>query len=108
MLVVDQLNVEKKGIPTVTITTTAYEKLVKAALKEQGVAEIALVTVTHNFGRRPLVQILSPGSQLVIAAGFPCGRLLRLPLVLHDEIPVPVLAGDKIEHVEMQSLAVQS
>lgn len=52
MLVVDQLNVEKKGIPTVTITTTAYEKLVKAALKEQGVAEIALVTVTHPIGGR--------------------------------------------------------
>jgi len=52
MLVVDQLNVEKKGIPTVTITTTAYEKVAKAALKEQGVAEIALVPVQHPIGGR--------------------------------------------------------
>jgi hypothetical protein len=43
---------EKKGIPTVTITTTAYEKMVKTALKEQGVAEIALVPVQHPIGGR--------------------------------------------------------
>lgn len=52
MLVVDQLNVEKKGIPTVTITTTAYEKGVRATLKEQGIADIALVTVKHPIGGR--------------------------------------------------------
>jgi hypothetical protein len=52
MLVVDQLNVEKKGIPTVTITTTAYEKRVKEVLKEQGVADIAPVAVEHPIGGR--------------------------------------------------------
>jgi hypothetical protein len=52
MLVVDQLNLEKKGIPTVTVTTTAFEKLVRTAMKEQGIAEMALVAVEHPIGGR--------------------------------------------------------
>ncbi|MCE5283277.1 MAG: hypothetical protein LLG93_14400 [Deltaproteobacteria bacterium] len=52
MLVVDQLNLEKKGIPTVTVTTTAYEKVVKASMKEQGISEMPLVTVQHPIGGR--------------------------------------------------------
>jgi len=52
MLVVDQLNVEKKGIPTVTITTTAFEKVVRKVLNDQGVADMALVPVQHPIGGR--------------------------------------------------------
>ena len=52
MLVVDQLNVEKKSIPTVTITTTAFEKLVRTAMQEQGIADMAVVAVAHPIGGR--------------------------------------------------------
>jgi hypothetical protein len=45
--VVDQLNIEKKGIPTVTVTTTPFEEMIKATLKEQGVAQLALVVSEH-------------------------------------------------------------
>lgn len=38
---------EKKGIPTVTIATTAFEEAVKAGIKGQGVAELALAVVDH-------------------------------------------------------------
>jgi hypothetical protein len=44
---VDQLNVEKKGIPTVTIATTAYEELAHTTMQEQGVSEMPLVVVAH-------------------------------------------------------------
>lgn len=43
----DQLNLEKKGIPTVTIVTTAFEELLKSTLKDQEVSEMALVVVEH-------------------------------------------------------------
>lgn len=52
MLVVDQLNLEKKGIPTVTVTTTVFEKLVRTAMTEQGIADMALVAMTHPIGGR--------------------------------------------------------
>jgi len=39
--------VEKKGIPTVTIATTAFEELAKATMQEQGIADMALVVVEH-------------------------------------------------------------
>jgi hypothetical protein len=52
MLVVDQLNLEKKGIPTVTVTTTAFEQLVRTAMKEQGIADMAVVAVQHPIGGR--------------------------------------------------------
>jgi hypothetical protein len=38
---------EKKGIPTVTVVTTAFVDLIKASLKEQGVEEMSLVVVEH-------------------------------------------------------------
>ncbi len=44
---VDQLNVEKKGIPTVTIVTTAFEEAFKTLMKEQGVLGMALVVSEH-------------------------------------------------------------
>jgi hypothetical protein len=46
-LVMDQLHLEKAGIPTVTVTTTAYEDLVRSAMKEQGVGEMSLVVTEH-------------------------------------------------------------
>jgi hypothetical protein len=45
--VVDQLNIEKKGIPTVTIVTTAFEETFKTLMKDQGVAEMALIVTEH-------------------------------------------------------------
>jgi hypothetical protein len=45
---VDQLNVEKKGIPTVTIVTSAFEELFcKTLMKDQGVSTMALVISEH-------------------------------------------------------------
>jgi hypothetical protein len=44
---VDQLHVEKKGIPTVTVVTTAFEEPLKALLKNQEVQEMALVVTEH-------------------------------------------------------------
>jgi len=39
--------VEKKGIPTVTIATTAFEVLAHTTMQEQGVSEMPLVVVAH-------------------------------------------------------------
>jgi hypothetical protein len=44
---VDQLNVEKKGIPTVTVVTTAFEESIKTLIKSQEVSEMALVVTEH-------------------------------------------------------------
>jgi hypothetical protein len=44
---VDQLNVEKKGIPTVTVVTTAFEESIKSVIKGQEVSEMALVVTEH-------------------------------------------------------------
>lgn len=38
---------EKKGIPTVTIATTAFEELARSTMKEQGASDMALVVVEH-------------------------------------------------------------
>ena len=38
---------EKKGIPTVTIVTNAFEELLKSAIKYQGVPEMSYVVVEH-------------------------------------------------------------
>jgi len=46
-LVVDQLNLEKKGIPTVTVATTAFEEMVGSLMKDQGVSEMAWVVEEH-------------------------------------------------------------
>ncbi len=53
----DQLNLEKKGIPTVTIATTAFEELVKSTTKEQGVSDMALVVVEHPIAGHSLKDI---------------------------------------------------
>jgi hypothetical protein len=57
MLVVDQLNLEKKGIPTVTITTSAFQELVKTTMNKQGVLEMAVVAVEHPIGGRNEAEI---------------------------------------------------
>ena len=43
----DQLNVEKKGIPTVTVVTTAFEEPFKSLMKGQDVSEMSLVVTEH-------------------------------------------------------------
>ncbi|MFB3884553.1 MAG: hypothetical protein ACE144_04950 [Thermodesulfobacteriota bacterium] len=53
----DQLNLEKKGIPTVMIATTAFEELVKSTMKEQGVSGMALVVVEHPIAGHNLKDI---------------------------------------------------
>jgi hypothetical protein len=45
---------EKRGIPTVTITTTAFEELAKKSMQEQGISEMAMVVVEHPIGGRNL------------------------------------------------------
>jgi len=44
---VDQLSVEKKGIPTVTIVTTPFVETVTAAMKAQGVSDMCFAAVEH-------------------------------------------------------------
>lgn len=51
---VDQLTIEKRGIPTVTIVTTAFEDLIKSAITEQGVSDMARVAVEHPIAGRSL------------------------------------------------------
>jgi hypothetical protein len=38
---------EKKGIPTVTVVTTAFEEVIRSVMKEQGTPEMALVVEEH-------------------------------------------------------------
>jgi regulator of RNase E activity RraB len=38
---------EKKGIPTVTIATSAFAETIQKIIKDQGVPQIALVVVEH-------------------------------------------------------------
>jgi hypothetical protein len=45
---------EKKGIPTVTIVTTAFEESIKSLIKDQGVSEMALVVVEHPIAGHSL------------------------------------------------------
>jgi hypothetical protein len=63
---VDQLNVEKLGIPTVTIATTAFEELAKATMQGQGISEMALVVVEHPIAGRS-----QEGIQKMVDAAFP-------------------------------------
>ena len=49
---VDQLGLEKRGIPTVTILTTAFEDLFRSAMKDQGVSDMAMVEVEHPIAGR--------------------------------------------------------
>jgi hypothetical protein len=45
---------EKKGIPTVTVVTTAFEEMIRSLMKEQGVPEMALVVVEHPIAGHSL------------------------------------------------------
>jgi hypothetical protein len=38
---------EKKGIPTVTIVTTAFEEMLRSLMKDQGVLEMAFLVEEH-------------------------------------------------------------
>ena len=62
----DQLNVEKKGIPTVTIVTTAFEELARTSMQEQGVSEMALVVMEHPIAGHDL-----EGIQKKVQEAFP-------------------------------------
>ena len=62
----DQLNVEKLGIPTVTIATTAFEELAVSTMQGQGTSEMALVVVEHPIAGRNL-----EGVQKLVDAAFP-------------------------------------
>lgn len=50
----DQLNVEKKGIPTVTIVTTPFVEPATAAIKAQGVSDMCLAVVEHPIAGHDL------------------------------------------------------
>jgi hypothetical protein len=51
-LVIDQLNLEQKGISTVTIVTSAFGDLAKTAMKDQGVTDMSIVVVEHPVAGR--------------------------------------------------------
>jgi hypothetical protein len=55
--VVDQLNLEKKGIPTVTFATTELVGLAKSTAFSMGVADMAFVVIPHPMGGIPLPEI---------------------------------------------------
>jgi len=55
--VVDQLNLEKMGIPTVTVTTTEFLSLTKDTALSQGAADLSFVVVPHPMGMIPLAEI---------------------------------------------------
>jgi len=55
--VVDQLNFERQGIPTVTITTTEFVGLAKDTALSQGVADQCFVVVPHPMGMIPPEEI---------------------------------------------------
>ncbi|MCJ7784658.1 MAG: hypothetical protein MUP41_12060 [Desulfobacterales bacterium] len=65
-MVVDQLNLEKKGIPTVTVVTTAFEETIRSLIRDQGLSEMALVVEQHPIaGHNP------EGVQKKAEAAFP-------------------------------------
>lgn len=57
---------EKKGIPTVTIATSAFEELAKSTMREQGVADMALVVVPH-----PIAGLNLDGINRKVDTAFP-------------------------------------
>jgi hypothetical protein len=57
---------EKKGIPTVTIVTTAFAEPIKSLIKDQGVSEMALVVVEHPIAGHNL-----EGIRKKVDAAFP-------------------------------------
>ena len=61
----DQLNLEKKGIPTVTIATTAFEELARTTMQGQGASDMALVVLEHPIAGRN-----QEGIQKMVDAAF--------------------------------------
>ena len=53
-MVVDQLRVEQKGIPTVTIVTNSYEELAKDTIAGEKAPVPALVVVPHPIAGHKL------------------------------------------------------
>ncbi len=62
----DQLNVEKKGIPTVTVATTPFEEPAKSAARARGVPDFSLVIVEH-----PIAGHDAAGIKAKAEAAFP-------------------------------------
>lgn len=54
----DQLNLEKLGIPTVTVVTSAFQELAKTTTREQEISEMAFVVVEHPIAGRSLQDTL--------------------------------------------------
>jgi hypothetical protein len=57
---------EKNGISTVTIVTTAFEELLKSAIKYQGLSEMTYVVVEHPIAGHNL-----KGVQKLAETAFP-------------------------------------
>ena len=53
----DQLNLEKLGIPTVTISSSEFVSLAKDTALGQGATDLSFVTVPHPMGMIPLTEI---------------------------------------------------
>ncbi len=51
-LTIDQLNLEKRGIPTLTITTDVFETAVTSTMKTQGISGMTVVAVEHPIAGR--------------------------------------------------------
>jgi hypothetical protein len=45
---------ERNGIPTVTVVTSAFEELAKTTMKEQQVTDMSFVVVEHPIAGRDL------------------------------------------------------
>ena len=61
---VDQLNVEKLGIPTVTFTTTEFVGLAKDTALSQGVPDLSFVIYPHPMGMIPTEEIRQHTDQM--------------------------------------------
>jgi hypothetical protein len=48
---------EKKGIPTVTVVTTAFEETIRSLIKDQGISEMALVVEPHPIAGHNLEEV---------------------------------------------------
>ncbi|MFC2001971.1 UGSC family (seleno)protein [Chloroflexota bacterium] len=53
----DQLNLERLGIPTITIVTSQFAALARAVAAAEGAADACLVTVPHPLGMIPQVDV---------------------------------------------------
>jgi hypothetical protein len=61
--VVDQSEVEKLGIPTVTVTTNAFLSLARSTMEGIGLADMAFVEVPHPMGMVSLEEIRAKADQ---------------------------------------------